>query len=127
MSNLNTIALIAAVFIAGYAAFIFADRWIHDRGEVIVTGFVRGLPLTTTTRWLMLISNWFTVVFSLVMFAFLVSCILVGIGRNAGDPFVQFLAYTCAFAFSGISLVWIVLGASWFMHYRRVLREAEAA
>ena len=127
MSNLNAIGLIAAIFIGSYAAFLFADRWIHNRGDAIATGLVQGIPMTTKHRWLMLFNNWFTVVFSMVAFAFIVSAIFVGIARNVGDPFVQSLAYVCAFGFSGISLVWVVMGGSWLLHYWRMLRQAEAS
>jgi ABC-type Fe3+ transport system permease subunit len=125
MSNLNAIGLIAAILIGSYATFLFADRWIHDRGDVIATGLVRGIPMTTQHRWLVLINNWFTVVFSLIFFAFGVSAIFVGIAQNVGDPFVQKLAYVSALGFGGVCVIWIVLGGSWFVHYRTILRETK--
>ena len=126
MSNLNTIGLIAAVLIGSYGVFLFADRWIHNRGDAIATGLVHGVRLTTKHSWLMFINNWLMAVLSLIMFSLLVSFALLGIAQNVGDPFVQTLGYASAFAFSGIALVWIVLGGSWILHYWRILRQAEA-
>jgi hypothetical protein len=123
MPPITTIALIAAIAIGTFIAFLLSDRWIHNRGEVVQTGLMGGVAVSTKYRWMLLINCWFTNVFGLVLFAFVISLTFIGIARHASDGFVESLAYLCAVAYSTVCVVWAILGPMWFLHYRQVLRE----
>lgn len=101
MSNLNDIGLISATLIGGYVGMLYADRWIHNRVEIVATGLVRGVPVSVSHPWLMPFNAWFTLVFSIVMFAACISVVFVAIARSMTDPLLRVLADVGSVGFGG--------------------------
>jgi hypothetical protein len=125
MSSISTLGLTTALYIAFMVAFVFGDRWIHSRGEIVDTGLLRGIPISTEMRGLVFYNSWLTLASGMVASAALIALGFIGIARNSDDPFVRVFAYLCAFQSSFVSVVWVGTGISWFGYYRRVLRGAK--
>jgi len=126
MSDLSAIGMIAALFIAALFVQVRADKHIHDRGDDILTGTVRGMPTTLTNRWVMLYQHWMPNVSEQILFGIIVGIANVAIARNVNDGFVQLLAYLCAIGAGFVVAFWSVLGPWYFFYLRSVLRQAEA-
>jgi hypothetical protein len=126
MSDLTVIALIAAIVIAGYFVFLSADKWTHERGDALATGVLRGVPMSSKHRWLLLFQSWLPNALGVTLFSLFVTLALVAIARDADNRLVESLAYLCAMGFGFACAFWLVLGPSWFVYYLSQLRQAEA-
>jgi len=126
MSNFNDIGLIAAVTIAGYFVALTAERWIHERGDALATGLMRGVPMSTKHRWLLLFNNWLPNALGVAVFSLCVALTLIAIAREASDRLVEVVAYLSAIGFGFACVFWLILGSSWLVWYVSLLREAEA-
>lgn len=124
MSTLTTAALIASILIASYAVFFFGDRWIHERGEAVASGVLRGIPIPMKQRWLMLFNTWLPNTMGMIFFTLIMSLVFISIARNINDPFLANVTYMCAVFTSLACAFWLVLGTSWFFYYVSVLRES---
>jgi hypothetical protein len=124
-SSLSTLGLIGALFFAYCMFVVVADRWIHNRGEIIYTGLMGGIPASAELRRLMLFNSWLILVGAFVGSSFVFTVGFVGIARDAADSYAKIFAYLCAFQCSFGGVIWIVTGPSWFLRYRSVLRQAE--
>ena len=125
MSNLSAIGMIAAIFTAALFVQVRADKHIHDRGDDILTGTVRGIPTSLRNRWVMLFQHWMPNVAGQILFGFIVAVANVGIAQNVDDQLVQGLAYLCAIGASFVVVFWSILGPWYLWYLISVLREAE--
>ena len=126
MSDLNAIGMIAAIFIAALFVQVRADKHIHDRGDDIITGTVRGIPTSLKNRWVMLLQHWMPNVSGQILFGLIMAVAMVGIARNVDDEFVQGLAYMCAIGGGYVVVFWLILGPWYFFYLMSILRQAEA-
>ncbi|MDB4278326.1 hypothetical protein N9917_01850 [Deltaproteobacteria bacterium] len=126
MSNLSAIGMISAISIAALFVQVRADKHIHDRGDDILTGTVRGIPTSQKNRWVMLFQHWMPNVAGQILFGFILAVAYVGIARNVDDGFVQLLAYLCAIGAGYVVVFWSLLGPWYFFYLASLLRQAEA-
>lgn len=126
MSNLSAIGMITAIFIAALFVQVRADKHIHDRGDDIITGTVRGIPTSQKNRWVMLFQHWMPNVSGQILFGIIVAVANVAIARNVDDELVQLLAYLCAIGAGFVVVFWSVLGPWYFFYLMSILRQAEA-
>jgi len=126
MSNFNTVALLMALAILNLFLNIYVDRTVSDRGETILTGVVRGVPVPTEARRVVLHTLWMRAASGQVAIHFIFSVMWLLLGRNASSEEVRLLCYL--FAFLGVTGIFfsILEGVSWYRLLQSVLRQAES-
>jgi len=126
MSDLEAIGLITAVILVGAFLYFYADRWLEERVDTIVTGVVRGVAVSVEHRRMLLQTR---VKFLVVIIIFLLALVSLGlwlIGRTVSTEGLALYAYLGSFFFFIGALAWSALFPSWYRYLARVLRQAEA-
>jgi predicted secreted protein len=126
MSDSTTIALIIASFFPGTFAIFYISKMTNDVGNEIVTGVIRGIPISTKARWLVLHQTWVGYVLGAVGCGVMIAALNVQIAAHATDAGIQTLAYMAAFFGAFAAIIWVLGAVSGFIYYRSVLRQAEA-
>jgi hypothetical protein len=126
MSDFNALGLMFALGVANASLYFFQDRWIHNGADAVATGVVRGVPVSTTHRWLLLYTSWLSAVAAAVAIQVVIATGWTMMGRslNGGDP--QLFAYLASFITWAAVAGWIVLSPFWYARLAAVLRQAEA-
>jgi hypothetical protein len=97
-----------------------------DSGDAVVTGVVRGVPISTEYRWLLLHNAWLVVVAGGIGGQIVLALMWWMVGRSAGAEPVMLVAYLISF-FTGIAaLGWAYRAPFWYVRLRSALRRAEA-
>ena len=126
MSNLTTILVIIAIGLANIYAWWFVDRILRDRVDAIVSGVVRGVPVSKEHR---RTSLWLS--YSNAAGGAAGGQIGIGIAwlvaaNNAVADDVKLLLYLVAWiVFAGVA-AFIASGILWHRHLASLLRQAEA-
>jgi hypothetical protein len=126
MSNLTAIGLISAVTISSYFTVLRADRQIHERGDAVITGLIRGVHVSIRDRWVILFQHWVPNVAGVMGFSFVLTVAFLAMAQNVNDELVETLAYLCAGLGSFIVIFWLLLGPFYFFYLTSILRQAEA-
>jgi predicted secreted protein len=126
MSTFNTIALLMVLAILGLFLNIVVERVLRDRGEAVLTGVIRGVPVPIEARRVLLHTLWMRAASGQVAIHFILTVMWLLLGRNASSEEVKVLCYL--FVFLGATGVFfsILEGVSWYRHLQSVLREAES-
>jgi len=126
MSTFNTIALLMALAVFNLFLNIYVDRTLSDRTEKVLTGVMRGVPVPTEARRVVLSTLWMRAASGQVAIHFIFTVMWWLLGRNASSEAVSLLCYLCAFfGMTGVFFS-IVEGVSWYRHLQSVLRQAES-
>jgi hypothetical protein len=123
MSNSITLLSILAVITAVFLGAIWVSTVINDRGDEILSGVVKGIPVSTKTRWLMLFTQFLTFYLFLVGFLVVTGLGILELARGVEEPGVRIVGYMCASLCASGAVLWILLGTSWFTHHLSVLRQ----
>jgi hypothetical protein len=126
MSNTITVALFLAIAMATYAIGMWVTRATNERGDEVLTGVVKGIPVSVTARWLMLL-QWFAYASFLVGFLLIIFLGLLEMAHWVEEPRVSFVGYMCATMAAGGAVYWAVLGVFIFANLRSAIREAANA
>ena len=125
MSTTAALALISATFLTGGFYFFYLMKLTVDLGHQIVTGLVRGVPISINYRWLLFYSVWVFYILGAVVAGIVLALVNVKIAHYATDPGVRPVAYLVAFVF-GIGTGTVALtGLTAFLHHRSTLRESQ--
>ena len=126
MSSSTALALIIASTLAGLYCFQYISNLANEVAAEVITGVVRGNPVPTKWRWLMLHQQWVPYAASAMACGAAVAAVNVTIADHATDAGVKPLAYLIAFLGAVAALGWVLTGVSEFIYFRSVLRQAEA-
>lgn len=127
MSTSAAIALIIATFFLGGLSFFWLSKLANDVAAEIVTGVVRGVPVSIKYRRLLLYQTWVNLALaSLAFAAFAVVAVLI-IGDYAPDSSVKPLAYLAAFMGAVTVVASLPTYATEFLAFRSTLRQAEGS
>ncbi len=125
MSTSAAIALIIATFFLGGLSFFWLAKLANDVAAEIVTGVVRGVPVSMKYRRLLLYQTWVNLALaSLAFVAFSVAAALK-IADYAPDPGVKPLAYLAVFIGAATALASLPTYATEFVAFRSMLAEAK--
>jgi hypothetical protein len=125
MSNLNAIGLIAAIFVSGGFLVVHVVKAQNDAAYEIRTGVIRGVPVSTRERWIVLYQTWFGRVTLVLGFDFFLTITLMTIAADVGDSGAKAVAYIAA-GMAGIHFVGhLLFSVSAFIGYSSMLRQAE--
>ncbi len=121
-----TLAILGATILA-YTIGMWVTRMINDRGDEILYGVVKGVPVSTKDRWFMLFTNWLPYALFLIGFLLIVAIGNVRIAKVVDDPTVATFGYLCAGFLAMGALFWLVLGlAATFPNMVAAIRKSES-
>ena len=126
MSASTALALIIATDFAGFFCLFWLTKLANDVAAEIETGVIRGTPISTKYRWLLLYQSWFTYVFGAMIAGILSAMLNVRIAAHATAGDVKAVAYVGAVIGGTAAFGWVLFGVSELIHYRSTLRQAEA-
>jgi len=125
MPNSTAIALVVATFFVALLCIMYISKMANDVGAEILAGVVRGNPVSTKSRWLMLYQIYVSYVLAAMTCGAVLSLASLRIADHVDDADIKRLAYGAAMLGALASISWLLNGLSWFLHYRSVLRQAE--
>lgn len=126
MSNSTAIALIIATFMPLYFLFFYITRMANDVAAEIETGVIRGVPVSTKYRGIMLYSTWAGYATGVVALGIFAAMLNIQIAANVPDDDIKALAYVGALIGGVAAFGWMVNGINELIHYRSILRQAES-
>ena len=126
MPNATALILLGATLPLSYMVVLFGDRWFHDRVDAVITGVVRGVPVSSRHRWLLLTNSLLTHLVALVAYCSLVAFFFAQLGTNVSEPGIKWLAYTAAIVWGVGVAIYLVLGPSFLVHLVSTLRATDA-
>ena len=126
MSDL--IGLIAITFFGFMGCFciFFVSKLTNDLGAQIVTGRIGDSPISTKTRSVMLHQMWAPYGTGAVSAAVLLAVAELRMADHVSGAGIKLVAHLIAFVGSVAAVMWLVGGTVAFLHYRSILRQAEA-
>jgi predicted secreted protein len=122
-----TLLSILAVIITLFFGSVWVSKTINDRQDEILTGVVKGVPVSTKYRWIMLFTNWLPFVVFLVAFLFVMALGLLELARGAEDERIRLLGYACAVLPTSGAAFWSILGVIEFSNMLSALRDTTRA
>ena len=127
MSDFAVLAAIALLFVMGTSMFFYLSNKTKDVGYQILTGVVDGVAMSVHQRVFMLYNYWVPYVGSVACCSGFLAFAQLQLAGQARDDGIRILAYLAALFGAAGAIGWLVLGASAFVHYRSILRQAEAS
>ena len=127
MSDFAVLAAIALLFVMGTSMFFYLSNKTKDVGYQILTGVVDGVAMSVHQRMFMLYNYWVPYCGSLAASSGFLAFAQLQFAGRASDDGIRILAYLAALFGAAGAIGWLVLGASAFVHYRSILRQAEAS
>ena len=125
MSNSTALALITASFLPAFFCFHYITKLANDVAMEIETGVVRGIPISSGYRRIMLYQIWSGYGLGAITCAIFAAILNLRIAANVDDVDIKTVAYLAA-VMAGIGAVgYAANGVLEFLHYRSVLRQVE--
>jgi hypothetical protein len=124
MPNLTLLSVLAFIT-AGYFGCMWITRMINDRGDDILTGLLKGVPVRTKDRWLMLYTNWLPYVALQIAFLLILGFGILELAQGAESPKVGLIGYMSATMCAFGATFWLVIGSFVFMSMVSTLRQTK--
>jgi hypothetical protein len=125
MSEFTSLVAISFYIVAGFFLFFYITKMANDIAAQIVVGFVLGRPISTKHRLLLLYQTWMSYATCLVALGPILAGSLYLMSEQVETEGVKLLAYGGGFVSMVGSLMWLVHGATAFVHYRATVLETE--
>jgi hypothetical protein len=110
---------------------LFIAYWVirmaNKRGDEALLGVLRGVPISTGTRRMLLFTHYIGLGAFLVAFLVIITLVLLELATSAEQPAVANIGYTAVVLWVGGIIYLLVTVAAWVYHARSIIREAEAA
>ncbi|MDB4278316.1 hypothetical protein N9917_01800 [Deltaproteobacteria bacterium] len=126
MSDSVAFALIVGTFIFGTFLSFYLSRVADEKGNDIASGVSHGAFLPMRHRWVVLYTDFVTWALGSVTVSVFVVLASLLIARNVAGADPKLLAYLAAFLHACSILTWATMGPLHVIHYRSILRQAEA-
>ena len=126
MSSSTAIALITANFLPMFFCFHYISKLANDVAAEIETGVLRGIPISTKYRRIMLYNHWVGYGLGAVTCGIFAAILNIRIAAYVDDGDIKAVAYVAAVMAGVGALGWAANAVSELIHYRSVLRQAEA-
>ena len=126
MSNLTTILVIIVIGLANICAWWFVDRILRNRVDAIVSGVVRGVPISKEHRRMSLWLSYSNPAGGAAGGQIGIGIAWLVAANNAVADDVKLLLYLVAWiVFAGVA-AFVANGILWHRHLASLLRQAEA-
>jgi len=126
MSSSVATALISATSFSAYFCFQYVTNLANNAGAEVATGVIGGVPITRTYRGLMLYQVWIGYVVGAVACLIFMAFVNLQVAAQVTDTQVRALAYLGATMGAVGSRGCVLNAMSALVHFRSVLRQAEA-
>jgi len=123
MSNLAALLSMLGILIATFFGSYWVNTIINDRGDEILSGIVKGVPVSTKNRWLMLFTQWLPYTAFFIAFLGVVGLGFLEVAREIEHPRAKLVGYMCAMMCAGGAAFWGILGSFLFLNMISTLRE----
>ena len=124
MSNLSSIGLILGTAIALFAVVNYAIKMVNERMDEVVTGVVKGIPVSAEHRSRMLHNQWLPQNASLAAFVLAAAIAYDRLAQEISSAAIRSTAYLFAGLSGWVAFMFLILGGSQFLYCLSVLREA---
>ena len=124
MSDLAALLSILVTVIVTFFGSYWVNSVINDRGDEILSGVVKGIPVSTRTRWLMLYTQWLPYTAFFIVFLSVIGLGFLEVGREIEHPRIKLVGYMCATMCAGGAAFWGILGSFLFANMFSAIREA---
>ncbi len=118
-----TLLSILALTLSMYFGGMWVSKIINDRNDEILSGVVKGIPVSTKYRWLMLFTNWLPYVIFLCAILLVTGTGVLELAREVEEPRVKIVGYMCAVVLVGGAGFWSILGIFVFANMLSALRD----
>ncbi len=125
MSNISVIGLILGTTTATFVAVNYVTKIMNERMDEVVTGVVKGIPVSAKHRSAMLYNQWLPQNAALMAFVLIAGVAYVRIAQEIGSAEVRSITYLFAGLCVWAALMFLILGASQLLYCASVLREAK--
>ena len=124
----ESVGLFAIIFVGliGFPIFFYVSKTGNDVGVQVLTGIVDGCRVSVQERRYILWDVYLGYVGSAATFGFFLALSLVLLAELVDGAGIKLLAYWTAFMAGVAGFGWATLGTTAILHYRSLLREAEA-
>jgi len=120
------LGLIIANFVPLFFVFYNLSADQDDKANTVATGVVGGVPLRTEYRWVVLHSHWVPRVLGCMICGLFATLLNLTIADYATDAGIKTVAHLAAFITGGGGVGVGLLAIPEYLHYRSILRQAEA-
>jgi hypothetical protein len=103
----------------------WAIRMANKRGDEALLGVLRGVPISTRTRWMILTTHYTGLAAFIVAFLTVTTFVLRELARNADEPAVATIGYMAVVLWGGSAVYCLATAAAWVYHASTVIRRAE--
>lgn len=110
---------------SSFIVTFWAIRMANKRGDEALLGVLRGVPISTRTRWMILITHYMGLAAFLVAYLAVITFVLLELARNAVEPTVSTIGYMAVVLWTGGLIFLLVTAAAWVYHVSTAIREAE--
>ena len=107
----------------GYFSCMWVTKMITGRGDDILSGIIKGVPVSTKDRRLMLFTDWLSWVALQIALLVILAFSLLELARGAEEPRVGLIGYMCAILCAFGATFWLILGSVLFANMMSVLRK----
>jgi hypothetical protein len=126
MSDLVGVSLIFFLGVMGFFCFFYISNATNEVGLQIVTGVTNGEPMPMSVRKQWLYTNYVPYAAGAVSVGVFLALAQMQMAAHVNDPDTKLLAYLAALVAATGAVSWLVDGISSTLHYRSLLRQAEA-
>lgn len=127
MSTSTAFTLLIAIYFVSYICYWSLTKLANDAGAQIEIGAIGGVPISTKYRGIILYSSWVSYAFAAAVVGILAAILSLSGAAQVDDPQAKVVAYIIATVGAVGAIGWVLNGVYELIHYRSVLREAEAA
>lgn len=126
MSSISVMGMTSAIFVATVATVFWLVGKMNDAGLVVQTGVVHGLPIPIKSRWLWLNQVWTMYALMITASGAALALAFFRIAQHTAEADAKQVVLVFAFIAITGSVANLLTGASAFLAYASILREAEA-
>ncbi len=125
MPDLSLVAILA-ITIATIFVVYYGIKMTNRRADEAMAGVQRGLPISLSTRWLILFTHAVPLGLFLAGLLAVVSVGLVGLAQGAESPFTRTVGHMSATLLGGGAVFMVFATAMWVFHMRAEFRRSAA-
>lgn len=116
MSDAEAIAIMLGLYLFGSVLFLAHDRWANNRSDIIVTGILRGIPISARHRRIMITQMLIPIAVSLIILLVIACLAFVILSRSFSSELVSTFALVCAVTY-GLAAALYFVGATVWIAY----------
>ena len=126
MSDFAALGVMVALIIANAFLFVLMDQWVQTRSDAIISGVIRGVPVSVKYRRYLLSTRFVINGGTLIGITGVLAVAWALVGSKTTTEELRLLAYLVAFVNAAGAIGWPVTIPFWYLQLAEALRQAEA-